>query len=99
MSDDTGASTPATSGESASDQADDEQKLLTTTGAEARRTSFGPGGAAGMPAEKSSNFRATLKRLGEILSDERARLWVIALFTIASVGITVLGPRLLGNAT
>ena len=34
--------------------ADDERSILTTTGAEARRSSFGPGGAAGMPAEKLS---------------------------------------------
>ena len=79
--------------------AEDEQELLTTTGAEARKNSFGPGGAAGMPAEKSSDFRATVKRLGEILSNERPLLVVIAVFTIGSVGITVLGPRLLGNAT
>lgn len=79
--------------------ADDEREILTTTGAEARKASFGPGGAAGMPAEKSSNFKATLRRLGEILSNENIRLWIIALFTLASVGITVLGPRLLGNAT
>jgi ATP-binding cassette subfamily B protein len=79
--------------------ADDEQQLLATTGAEARKSSFGPGGAVGMPAEKSSNFRITLGRLGGILSRERLRLWVIAIFTVGSVAITVLGPRLLGNAT
>ena len=103
MSDDT--SSPTSSAQSApgksggSQQTDEERELLTTTGAEARKASFGPGGAAGMPAEKSSNFRATLKRLGDILANERIRLWVIAVLTVASVGIAVLGPRLLGNAT
>ena len=79
--------------------ADDESSILTTTGAEARRSSFGPGGAAGMPAEKSSNFGATVRRLGRILGEERARLVAIAVLTVGSVAITVLGPRLLGNAT
>ena len=78
---------------------DDEQEILTTTGAEARRSSFGPGGAAGMPAEKTTNFGPTVRRLGEILSREKVRLWAIAILTVGSVGITVLGPRLLGNAT
>jgi ATP-binding cassette subfamily B protein len=107
MSNDTGSrpSETSASDDGAHDGADDldlaeeERGLLTTTGAAARRTSFGPGGAAGMPAEKSSNFRVTVRRLGEILSNERARLWIIAIFTVGSVGITVLGPRLLGNAT
>ncbi|MFK8024605.1 MAG: ABC transporter ATP-binding protein [Ilumatobacter sp.] len=78
---------------------DDEQEILTTTGAEARKASFGPGGAVGMPAEKSSNFGVTVKRLGEIFANERIRLWVIVVFTVGAVAITVLGPRLLGNAT
>ncbi len=79
--------------------ASDDREILATTGAEARRSSFGPGGSLGMPAEKSSNFKVTLRRLRDILSLERARLWVIAVFTVGSVGIAVLGPRLLGNAT
>ncbi len=87
------------SGSGPVDDADDEREILTTTGAAARKTSFGPGGSIGMPAEKSSNFTVTLRRLGEILSNERAKLWLIGVFTIVSVGITVLGPRLLGNAT
>ena len=60
-----------------SGQTDDERDILTTTGAEARRTSFGPGGAAGMPAEKTANFGPTVKRLGEILGAEKIRLLII----------------------
>ena len=78
---------------------DDEAEILTTTGAEARRNSFGPNGAAGMPAEKSANFGPTVKRLGTILGRERAQLTVVLILTVLSVTITVLGPRLLGNAT
>ncbi|MFT6290422.1 MAG: ATP-binding cassette subfamily B protein [Ilumatobacter sp.] len=80
-------------------QTDEEREILTTTGAEARRTSFGPGGAAGMPAEKTANFGPTVKRLGEILGEERVRLAIIGILTIFSVAVTVLAPRLLGNAT
>ncbi len=79
--------------------ADDERDILTTTGAAARRTSFGPGGSVGMPAEKTTNFGPTVKRLGEILGAERVRLWLIGLLTVCSVAIVVVGPRLLGNAT
>ncbi len=78
---------------------DEERDILTTTGAEARRSSFGPGGAAGMPAEKSSNFRVTVRRLGEILGAEKVRLAIIGALTVLSVAIIVIGPRLLGNAT
>jgi len=97
MSEDTTARSDADP--NADPDADEEREILTTTGAQARRSSFGPGGAAGMPAEKSSNFGATVRRLGRILSAERARLVAIAVLTIGSVAITVLGPRLLGNAT
>ncbi|NKB42466.1 MAG: hypothetical protein GKR86_15775, partial [Ilumatobacter sp.] len=76
MSDNT---TPASMPDSSSD---DERDILTTTGAEARRSSFGPSGAAGMPAEKSSNFRVTVRRLGEILGAEKLRLGIIAVLTV-----------------
>lgn len=82
-----------------SGQTDDERDILTTTGAEARRTSFGPGGAAGMPAEKTANFGPTVKRLGEILGAEKIRLLIIGFLTLFSVAIVVVGPRLLGQAT
>ena len=97
MSDDT---TPDEIDRSADEHSgDDERDILTTTGAEARRSSFGPGGSAGMPAEKTANFGPTVKRLGEILGAERLRLWIIGVLTVLSVTIVVIGPRLLGEAT
>ena len=97
MSDDT---TPDEIDRSADEHGgDDERDILTTTGAEARRSSFGPGGSAGMPAEKTANFGPTVKRLGEILGAERLRLWIIGVLTVLSVTIVVIGPRLLGEAT
>jgi ATP-binding cassette subfamily B multidrug efflux pump len=78
---------------------DDEHEILTTTGRAARRGSFGPGGGAGMPTEKSKNFGASVRRLGQILGAESLRLVVVVLLTVASVALVVVGPRLLGQAT
>ena len=96
MSDDTrhgnGRSTPA-------DLSDEDREILNTTGREARRGAFGPGGGAGMPAERSKDFGATLGRLGVIVGSETRRLVVVVVLTVASVALVVAGPRLLGHAT
>jgi ATP-binding cassette subfamily B protein len=57
------------------------------------------GGAAGMPTEKSKDFRASTKRLLTRLRSERVR--VVAVLVLAVVGVTlmVLGPRILGHGT
>ncbi|MDH3681553.1 MAG: ABC transporter ATP-binding protein/permease [Acidimicrobiia bacterium] len=78
---------------------DDDQHVLTTTGREARRGSFGPGGGAGMPTEKSDNFGVVIRRLGTILGKETHLLALVLVLTVASVALVVLGPRLLGQAT
>ena len=78
---------------------DDDQEILTTTGRDARRGSFGPGGGAGMPAERSKDFGTAVRRLGVILGGERPLLVVVAALTFGSVALVVLGPRLLGQAT
>jgi ATP-binding cassette subfamily B protein len=80
-------------------EADDEREIIATTGNAARRGSFGPGGGLGMPTERSESFGATLRRLGEILGNERAKLAAVLVLTITSVVLIVLGPRLLGQAT
>ncbi len=77
----------------------DDDAVISTTGRAARQGSFGPGGGAGMPAEKSKNFGKSLRRLGEILGRETPLLIVVLLLTVASVVLVVLGPRLLGQAT
>ncbi len=78
---------------------DDDREVLTTTGRAARRASFGPGGGAGMPAERSKDFGVSVRRLGTILGTETRRLVAVAALTVASVTLVVLGPRLLGQAT
>jgi len=56
-------------------------------------------GALGMPVEKSSDFGGTLRRLGGRLRPERSRLAFVVVLAVGGVILTVLGPRILGNAT
>ena len=91
MSDGNGAQAPG-------DMTDDDE-VLTTTGRAARRGSFGPGGGAGIPTERSKDFGVSVRRLGTILGTETPRLVGVAVLTVASVALVVVGPRLLGQAT
>ncbi len=77
--------------------AEDDGDLLRTTGREARR---GPGGwNAAMPTERSRDTRATLRRLSEVIGEERRILVVVTALSIVSVTLVAFGPRLLGDAT
>jgi ATP-binding cassette subfamily B protein len=55
--------------------------------------------AAGMPAEKSKDFKNSTRRLLERLRPQRAGLLAVLVLAIGSVTLSVIGPRLLGNAT
>ena len=64
----------------------------------------GPGGGGPMaglsvPAQKSKNFRGTLRRLAQLLRPHRIGITLVILMSIASVVLSVVGPKLLGNAT
>ncbi len=59
----------------------------------------GPFGAQMGPPQKSKNFRGSARRLLGRLAPERARLLVILTLAVASVGLAVSGPLLLGRAT
>jgi ATP-binding cassette subfamily B protein len=76
-----------------------EREILATTGRQARRGAFGPGGGVGVPVERSDQFGATVRRLGQILGPERARLVVVVLLSVGAVVLVVIGPKLLGEAT
>ncbi|HKN56020.1 MAG TPA: ABC transporter ATP-binding protein [Amycolatopsis sp.] len=54
---------------------------------------------AGAPPEKALDFKGSLKRLLQLISPHRVAL--VALLTLGSAGValTVLGPRVLGQAT
>ncbi len=74
---------------------DEERALMAHAG---DRRGFGGGGPA-VPTERSADFGTTLRRLGRLLAPERAVLILVGVLTVASVVLTVLGPRLLGQAT
>ena len=59
----------------------------------------GPFGGMGMPVEKSMTFGPSAKRLLARLSPHRVRVVFVVLLGIGSVVFSVLGPRLLGDAT
>jgi len=76
---------------------DDEEHLLKTAAQQARR---GPAGwNATLPGERSQDWRASMRRLAQILGGE-VRI-VTACFVLAVISVTglVLGPYLLGTAT
>ena len=77
---------------------EEDRKIIASAGPAANRGG-GRWGAIGVPTEQSGDFKATLKRLGELLGRERMRLWYVLFLTVASVVLIVLGPRLLGQAT
>ena len=54
---------------------------------------------AGMPAEKSKDFKNSTRRLLGLLRPQRAGLIAVLFLAIGSVTLSVLGPKLLGNAT
>jgi ATP-binding cassette subfamily B multidrug efflux pump len=56
-------------------------------------------GAGGAPVERSKEFWGTLRRLFTRLRPERLRLVAAVLFGLVSVGFTVSGPWIIGNAT
>ena len=85
-----------TNGRGPGDEHDDDE-LFKTTGREARR---GPNAYnAAIPAEKTQDFRGTVRRLGTIIGEELPILIVVGVLAVASVTLLVIGPALLGGAT
>ncbi len=65
-----------------------------------------PGGAGrtpwmnmAMPVEKSMNFGPSSRRLLRRLRPERTRVTLVGILAVISVGLSVLGPKILGRAT
>lgn len=65
------------------------------------RGPMGGGGpmGMGMPTAKAMDFRGSLRRLLGELRPDRMVIYAILLLTAISVGLNVLGPRILGHAT
>ncbi len=61
----------------------------------------GPGGhmGAGIVGQKPSDFRASARRMLRRLGPQRVRLWVVLVFGLVSVGLSAIGPWILGKAT
>jgi ATP-binding cassette subfamily B protein len=70
-----------------------------------RRTPHGGGGfgpramMGGAPLERSLDFRNSAVRLLRTLAPERLRIALVLVLGVSSVTLSVLGPRLLGDAT
>jgi ATP-binding cassette, subfamily B, multidrug efflux pump len=78
-----------------------EASTSTTVAARRQAPAFGPGRMmmAGMPAEKPMDFKGSMKRLIKMLRPDRAMVSGVLGFGILSVFLSVLGPKILGQAT
>ncbi len=64
------------------------------------RNSFGARmGAAGMPVERSKDFKTATRRLLQRLRPDRVGLSAVVTLALGRVTLFVLGPRILGHAT
>ena len=60
----------------------------------------GPGGhMMGMPVQKPKNFAGTLRKLTAYLAPYRLKLIVVFVLAIGSTVFSIVGPKILGNAT
>jgi ATP-binding cassette subfamily B multidrug efflux pump len=72
---------------------------LPAAGGAARRGGGPPWMAAAMPAEKAMTFGPSARRLLGRLRPEGVRLLLVVVLAVASVTLSVLGPKILGRAT
>ncbi|GAB4057644.1 ABC transporter ATP-binding protein [Catellatospora paridis] len=54
---------------------------------------------AGPPQGKSLNFKQSTRRLLKLLAPHRAAVWLAVALGVIGVGLSVIGPRILGHAT
>ena len=80
------------------DPAEDDGEQTTNLAAPETRAA-GRWQAAGIPTEKSKDFRSSVRRLGRLLAPQRVVLVVIGLVAAVSAVLNVLGPRVLGRGT
>ncbi len=59
----------------------------------------GPMGSIGMPVQKAKDFKGTARRLLGYLRPHRTQLAVVVVTAILSTVFSILGPRIMGNAT
>lgn len=56
-------------------------------------------GAPGVPGEKPKNFKGSIKSLFKYMGIYRIALTIVFIFAVGSTIFTVIGPKILGNAT
>lgn len=56
-------------------------------------------GPMGAPPEKANDFRGTMKKLIEHLSEHGLAITIVFIFAIASTIFSIVGPKILGGAT
>ena len=59
----------------------------------------GPFGGMGLPPEKPKDFKGSFRRLIGTLRPEASRIVIVILLAVLSVTCSVVGPKILGNAT
>lgn len=57
------------------------------------------GGMAGMPVEKAQDFKGSMRRLTRLLKPEAMIVFGVLIIGAVSVGLSVTGPKVLGEAT
>jgi ATP-binding cassette, subfamily B, multidrug efflux pump len=79
------------------DQENEEQEDLELSAPELRAA--GRWNSAGVPGERSKDFKSALRRLGGMLGPMWVVLVVVAVVAITSATLNVFGPRVLGHGT
>ena len=59
----------------------------------------GPMGGMGGPKEKAKNFKGTMLKLIDYISDYKMSIIVVFLFAACSATFSIIGPKILGKAT
>lgn len=58
-----------------------------------------PGRGPGMPTERAKDFSGSMKKIFHYMSRYKFRFAAVALFAVASTIFSIVGPKILGNAT
>ncbi|MFM7063781.1 MAG: ABC transporter ATP-binding protein, partial [Actinomycetes bacterium] len=78
---------------------DAEDRAIRARAQEARSGFSGRFGAAGLPVDKSANFRDSTRRLLSMMGPEARGAGVVVVLAVVSVTLYVLGPKVLAQAT
>ena len=68
-------------------------------GANVQELRSGRWNTVGVPTEKSENFGETSRRLARLLTGREPLVYLVMVMAVASAGLVVAGPRVLGHAT